>query len=146
MRERKSSLSISIAVFAASASFFLAVPAQAQAVPGRYIVEFDTEPAITAATAPRARLADAAPLMAARRAQIQAEHAVRQAAIQALGGAVLRRYDTVFNGMAVQIADQAATRLRALPGVRAVYADKRFHTVLDQAVIAQGVTGAWASL
>ena len=84
--------------------------------------------------------------MAARRAQIQAEHAVRQAAIQALGGAVLRRYDTVFNGMAVQIADQAATRLRALPGVRAVYADKRFHTVLDQAVIAQGVTGAWASL
>ena len=40
MRERNSSLSI--AVFAASASIFLAVPAQAQAVPGRYIVEFDT--------------------------------------------------------------------------------------------------------
>ena len=142
MRERNSSLSI--ALLAASAASFLAASARAQAVAGRYIVEFDSEPAVTAA--PGGRLAQAAARIAARRAQIQAEHVAQEAAIRTLGGGVLRRYDTVFNGMAVQIADQSAPRLRALPGVRAVYPDKRFHTVLDQAVMAQRVTGAWASL
>jgi hypothetical protein len=53
--------------------------------------------------------------MAARRAQIQAEHVAQEAVIRAQGGAVLRRYETVFNGTAVQIADQAAPRLRFCP-------------------------------
>jgi len=133
------------ALFPVCACLFAAA-ALAQAVPGRYIVEFDAEPAVASAIAARARLADSAPQMAARRAQILAAQDLQQAAIQALGGAVLRRYHTVFNGMAVQIADFAAPRLRALPGVRAVYPEKRFHAVLDQAVIAQRVTAAWASL
>jgi subtilisin family serine protease len=122
----------------------------AQPVTGRYIVEFDSEPAVAGAVSAGVRLAAAAPQMAARRAQIQAQHAGQEAAIRGIGGAVVRRYDTVLNGMAVQVpgqtADQAMARLRALPGVKAVYPDKRWHTVLDQAVIAQRVTDTWATL
>src|ERR1051326_3206365 len=106
----------------------------AQPVPGRYIVEFDSEPAMAAAS------------IAARRPQLRAEHLVHEAAIRALGGNVLRRYDTAFNGMAVQISDQRAAQLRALPGVRGVYADKLWRPVLDQAVLAHRVTDAWATL
>ena len=123
--------------------------AQAQPAAGRYIVEFDTDPAVVNAIS-GVRLADAAPRMAARRAQIQAEHVAQEAAIRGLGGVVIRRYDTVLNGMAIQIpgqtSDQAMAGLRALPGVRAVYPDKRWHTLLDQAVIAQHVTDTWKSL
>ena len=106
-----------------------------QVLPGRYIVEFDSEPAVAAA-----------PQMAARRSQIRAEHDVHEAAIRRLGGNVTRRYDTVLNGMAVQIAEADAALLRTLPGVRAVYPDRRLHTVLDQAVIAHRITDTWASL
>jgi hypothetical protein len=124
--------------------------AQAQPVPGRYIVEFDSDPAVATAVSARIRLAAATPQMAARRAQIQAEHAVHETAIRGIGGTVVRRYDTVLNGMAVQMpgqtSDQAMARLRALPGVTAVYPDKLWHTLLDQAVIAQRVTDTWATL
>jgi subtilisin family serine protease len=127
-----------------------ALAAEAQAVPGRYIVEFDSEPAVASAASAGGRLAEAAPLMAARRAQIQAEHAVHEAAIRGIGGIVIRRYDTILNAVAVQVpgqsADQAMVSLRALPGVRAVYPDKRWHTVLDQAVIAHHITDTWATL
>ncbi|HYK59158.1 MAG TPA: hypothetical protein VEV85_06970, partial [Bryobacteraceae bacterium] len=61
MSERNSSLSI--ALVAASAASFLAASAQAQAVAGRYIVEFDNEPAVTAA--PGGRQAQAAGRVAA---------------------------------------------------------------------------------
>src|SRR6516225_109129 len=92
--------------------------AQAQPVPGRYIVEFDSDPAVATAVSARIRLTAATPQMAARRAQIQAEHAVHETAIRGIGGTVVRRYDTVLNGMAVQMpgqtSDQAMARLRAL--------------------------------
>jgi minor extracellular serine protease Vpr len=119
---------------------------QAQPLPGRYVVEFDSEPAISAAITARGRLADATAQMAARRSQIRAEHAIREVAIRGIGGTVSRRYDTVLNGMAVQIPDGDVGRLRALPGVKAVYPDRRLHTVLDQAVIAHRVTDTWAGL
>ncbi|MBV8841419.1 MAG: S8 family serine peptidase [Bryobacterales bacterium] len=120
---------------------------RAQPIPGRYIVEFDSDPSIVSvAASPRVRLADSAPQMAARRAQIQAEHAVQAAAIGGIGGTVLRRYDTVLNGMTVQIADQNVAQLRALPGVRAVYPDKLWHTVLDQAVKVHRISDTWTTL
>ena len=83
----------------------------AQPIPGRYIVEFQTEPAASIAAQARVRFSDlAAPgagQVTARRAQIQAEHAALEPAIRALGGTVTRHYDTVFNGMAVFSSSQS---------------------------------------
>jgi minor extracellular serine protease Vpr len=136
----------------ASASF-LTAHLGAQAIPGRYIVEFQTEPAATLAApdrlnpgTARVSLAAAAGPMAARRAQIQAEHAAVEPAIRALGGTVTRHYDTVFNGMAVSIDDRAAAQLGQLPGVRQVYPDRKHKLNLDHIVKVHHITDAWQSL
>ena len=120
--------------------------ASAQPIPGRYIVEFQTEPAASLAAQARVRLADVAGPASARRAQIQAEHAALEPAIRALGGTVTRHYDTVFNGMAVNIDDRAAAQLRQLPGVRGVYQDQKHKKFLDHVVTVHHVTDAWQSL
>ena len=132
--------------FLPASALLLCSLARAQPIPGRYIVEFDSEAAVAAATSAGVRLADAAPRMAARRTQLQAEHATHEAAIRSLGGTVTRRFDTALNGMAVQIPAQRVDQLRALPGVKGVYADKLWHPVLDQAVIAHRFTDAWKSV
>jgi minor extracellular serine protease Vpr len=122
----------------------------AQPIPGRYIVEFQTEPAASVAAQARIRLSDVAgpgaAQVAARRAQIQAEHAAVEPAIRALGGTVTRRYDTVFNGMSVSINDSAAGLLRSLPGVREVYPDRKHKLFLDHVVKVHHITDAWQSL
>ncbi len=102
---------ISRALIALALLFFSA--ARAQVLPGRDIVEFDGDPAISAHP-DRARIA--APGL-----QIETGHAAMETAIRALSGTVVRRYDTVFNGMAVQMPDRSAALLRGLPGVRGVY-------------------------
>jgi hypothetical protein len=140
MTKRVSPLLIVLALLAFNSAL------QAQPIPGQFIVEFDSEPAVAIAASGKQRLADLRPQLAARRRQIQAEHAVHEAAIQRIGGTIVRRYDMVFNGVAVQIGAQNVDALRGLPGVKAVYPDKRWHAFLDQAVIAQRIKDAWATI
>src|SRR5580658_7152017 len=95
----------------------------AQTIPERYIVQFQTEPAAKIAAAKRARYSSGDADVIARRASIRAEQAAAEPQIQALGGTIAARYDTVFNGMAVRIADANAARLASIPGVRSVFPD-----------------------
>src|ERR1043166_1118166 len=104
----------------------------AQAVPGRYIVEFQAEPA--AATAARTRLGAASGEVRARRGQILNEHRQAETAIRGLGGTITHHYTTVLNGMAVTMNEGAVAQLRRTPGVRGVYPVMRHHAVLDHAV------------
>jgi minor extracellular serine protease Vpr len=118
----------------------------AQPISGRYIVEFQTEPAASIAAQARVNLAAAAGPVGARRSQIQAEHAAIEPAIRALGGTVTRHFDTVFNGMAVNIDDRAAAQLRGLAGVRQVYPDQKHKLYLDHVVKVHHISDAWQSL
>lgn len=93
----------------------------------------DTEPA-------------AGPSGATRRAQIRAEHLPVEGRVRALGGSVIYHYDTVVNGMAVQVPDAMAANLRAMPGVKGVYPDKMWHKVLDHALPVHRITDAWAAI
>jgi minor extracellular serine protease Vpr len=118
----------------------------AQPIPGRYIVEFQDAPAAAVSAAARTRFSTADPAIAARRAQIRAEHDLAEQAIRPLGGAVRARYDTVFNGLAVDIDAAGASRLRQMPNVRAVYPDMRHELYLDHAVNVHKIRDVWQSV
>jgi minor extracellular serine protease Vpr len=132
--------------------------AAAQGVSGRYIVEFQTEPAVRVAVAkaekPGAvsgatsgaapvRYSPADPDVIARRAQIRAEHTAVEQAIAGLGGLVVGRYDTAFNGLAVSLPEASAQKLAQLPGVLSVYPDRKRLPALDHAVNVHRISEAW---
>jgi minor extracellular serine protease Vpr len=122
--------------------------AAAQTVPGRYILEFQTEPAVRAAAlktgaSKSTRYSPSDPDVVARRSQIRAEHAAVEQAIAGLGGLVIGRYDTAFNGLAVSVADANAPALARLPGVRAVYPDRKRLPALDHAVHVHRISNTW---
>src|SRR5579871_5441542 len=118
----------------------------AQAIPGRYLVELQTEPAAAVAAAKRSRYNPADPDVVARRARLQAEHTLAEGNIRNLGGTVTRHYDTIFNGMAVDMPDQTADRVRQMPDVKSVYRVKRYHPLLDHAVNVHRISDAWKTL
>jgi minor extracellular serine protease Vpr len=134
----------------------------AQAVPGRYIVEFQTGPAVRVAVAKAAetsagkpgakpgekhvRYSPSDPDVIARRARIRAEQAAVEPAIAGLGGVVLGRYDTAFNGLAVSLPVASAAQLAHIPGVRAVYPDSKRLPALDHAVNVHRISETWVLL
>jgi hypothetical protein len=128
-----------ILLFAASA-----VVLTAQVIPGRYLVELNTEPVAVTAVAANARLG--AEELRARNSLVQAERDAAEAAIQSLGGTVTRRFETLVNGMAVTLTEQAAAQLRQTPGIRGVYPVKRNHILLDHAVNVHRIPAAWQTL
>jgi hypothetical protein len=122
--------------------------AAAQTVPGRYIVEFQTEPAVRVATlkpgaAKNLRYSPSDPDVAARRSQIRAEHAAVEPSIAGLGGVIIGRYDTAFNGLAVWLPAENAVLLAQLPGVRDVYPDRKRMPALDHAVHVHRISNTW---
>jgi minor extracellular serine protease Vpr len=126
--------------------FLSVVGLAAQAIPGRYIVELQTPPAVSVSVAKRARYSAADLDVAAHRARIQAEHAQVEASIRALGGGVTDHYDTLVNAMAVNLIEQAAVQLRQMPNVKGVYPVNRHHKLLDHAVNVHRVPQAWQTL
>jgi len=64
---------------------FAAALAIAQPIPGRYIVEFNSEPAVAVSVAARARFQAADQSVTARKAQIRAEQDAAELSINALG-------------------------------------------------------------
>ena len=128
-----------VLLFAASA-----LMANAQIVPGHYIVELNTEPVSVTAASRNVRFSNAE--LQARRAQIQAEHDAAEAAVRNLGGTVTHHYDTLVNAMAVSMTDLAAGRLRQTANVRGVYPVVRHHALLDHAVNVHRIPAAWQTL
>jgi hypothetical protein len=118
-------------------------PAFGQVIPGRYIVEFNSEPAAALLTqrSAAARLRPGnEPLAAARRAQIQAEHAAFEPTILALGGRVTHRFDTLINGLGVAMTPQAAAQIAQMPNVKGVYPVHKHHALLDHALGVHHIT------
>src|SRR5262249_5331247 len=120
--------------------------AWAQPIPGRYIVEFDSAPAIAESAARGERFAANEARVIQRRAEIRAQHDSMERSIRALGGVVHNRYDTLINGMAVELSEEGAARLRQMPGVRGVYPDEVQHKYLDHAVNVHKVVDAWKAI
>ena len=118
----------------------------AQAIPNRYIVEFETRPASEVSIAKKTRYSLLDKDVQTRRAQIQAEHRAAEQTINGLGGTVTHRYDTLVNAMAVTLSPAAAARMAQSAGVRGVYPAHRAHLFMDQAVQVHRVPQAWQTL
>ena len=112
-----------------------------QTVPGRYLVELNSEP--VAVRVVRARAAQGLHGAAARslRAKVQAEQDTVQARIEALQSTVIDRVDTVSNALIVDSAD--AAQLAAIPGVKKVHPVRLFPRLMDRAVVLNKVVDAW---
>jgi minor extracellular serine protease Vpr len=123
-----------------------AVAIVAQPIPGRYIVELQTPPAASVSSAKGAPYTALDLEVASRRGQIQAEHAQVEGNIRTLGGTVTNHYDTLINGLAVIVTDQAAEQLRQMPEVKAVHPVLRHHKLLDHAVNVHRIGQAWQTL
>ena len=115
----------------------------AQVIPEHYIVELKTEP-VSVTAAGNSRLS--AEQLQSRRDQIQAERDSTEAAIRVLGGSITHSFESLVNGMAVTMTEQAAQRLRQNSNVRSVNPVMRHHAVLDHAVNVHRIPAAWQSL
>ncbi|WP_317180454.1 S8 family serine peptidase, partial [Intrasporangium sp.] len=131
-----------------AASMLGAVPMHAAAVPGpttTVIVQFDAEPAISAA--PPGGTLDAqveARVAQAKQQVARAESAVLRTAAQA--GIQLkprRSYDVLLSGMSVEVPADQVDDLRRLPGVTAVHENAVFTTQTVDSVPLVGAPEVW---
>lgn len=122
----------------------------ASTVPGRYIVELSSESvaARVVRTSPRAsgRLALHSAAAEEHRTRIRAQQASVTSSIEDAGGQVAAAMEDVDSALVVRIPDDQATRLAAIPGVRAVHPERLFHLLLDHALPLHHVPQAWAQV
>jgi len=130
-----------VALFLASAAWLAA-----QAIPNRYLVEFETRPASEISVAKHTRYSPLDRDVQTRRALIQAEHRTAEQTVNGLGGIVTHHYDTLVNAMAVTLSPAGAARMAQTAGVRGVYPVHRHHLFMDQAVQVHRVPQAWQTL
>jgi minor extracellular serine protease Vpr len=128
--------------------FFLtfAAFAAAQRIPGRYIVQFKTEPAAAVTASKRMHYTASDSDVQARHAQLNREHQAMEAKIQVLGGQVTHHYTTLINAMAVTLSNQAAANVRQMPEVKSITPVQRHHLLMDQAVNLHRINQAWQAL
>ena len=128
-------------------SLSVAAICAAQTIPGRYIVEFREEPVAALAVPSRLPLTSSAePSFVERRRLIRAEQGLAEQSIRSWGGRVLRRFDTLLNGIVVDLDDAAAARLRQMPNVRSIYPDVEVQMSLDRAINVHKVREAWQTI
>ena len=115
----------------------------AEKVPGRYIVELTTEPVSehVARLPGRARLESAAASAHRRRVRSEQQQVRRQ--LEQRQARVLESIDTVANALFVEAPEDAAARLASVPGVKRVLPVRKFHMLLDRAVLLHKVADAW---
>ncbi|MCU1263591.1 MAG: peptidase and in, kexin, sedolisin [Bryobacterales bacterium] len=118
---------------------FFAYSAGAQIIPGQYVVELGTAPMGTPAKGGSAALE-----AAGRRANIHAEQARVQTLVESTGGRVRSHLDNVMTALVVDIADENADGLKAIPGVTRVFPVTMMHMNLDHALPLHHVPQAWA--
>ena len=104
------------------------------AVPNRYIVEMSGEP-VAVDVARRARVGGVRSEAARqRRLAIQAEQRPVGSRLEAAEAKILGSMDTVVNAFIVEISDEKAAQLAAIPGVPRVHPVRRFKPMLDHAL------------
>ncbi len=114
--------------------------AAAQIVPGRYVVELNTEP-LGAAVRSQGRAA-----LHSRVSNIHAEQAQVKAQVERRGGHVLSTTDSLMNTLIVRIPDEQADALALIPGVKKVYPVHEVQLNLDHALAIHQVPAAWARI
>ena len=119
-------------VAAATLALLLIVPAFAETVPGRYIVELSTEPTPT--------------IFSTQRSRLRTEQRGMRTLLEARNARILESVETVANALIVDIADADAARLATLPGVKRVLPVRKLKLFMDRAVMLHHVPEAWARL
>ncbi|MDZ4798069.1 MAG: S8 family serine peptidase [Bryobacteraceae bacterium] len=122
--------------------------AGAQTIPGHFIVELSTPPAVDAAVSAGTTRAGKFSMLSAaavsQRVRVRTEQSNVRARMAESGVQVLEAVDTVANALIVK-ADNAAS-LESIPGVSRVYPVRRVKLMLDRAVALHRVTEAWSQL
>lgn len=112
----------------------------AQIVPGHYVVEL-MEPPLGAEVRTKGKAA-----LVTRHKSILSEQARTKPLIEHRRGRVLSSTDSLMNALIVQIPDEQAASLAALPGVKRVYPVYEVHMDLDHALPLHQVPAAWARI
>ncbi len=115
----------------------------AERLPGRYIVELNTESVSAHVLHAAGRGGMHSAVAGAHRARVRSEQQQLRGRLEQQQAVVLDTVDTVANAMFVQVSDAAAAQLASLPGVKRVVQVRMMHMVLDRAVALHRVTDAW---
>jgi subtilisin family serine protease len=121
-----------------------AFPGFAQVVANNYVVELDAAPALEGFRSGRHRTA--ARQFDAARNQVLASQTAVIRALQNRGGRVMHRFDSILNGVLVEIPDAKASELALLPGVKAVHPVQTVKATLDRALPLHRIPEAWNNL
>src|SRR4051812_12223650 len=114
--------------------FLLATGLSAERLPGRYIVELNTESVSEHVLHASARGGMRGSDASAHRSRVRGEQQQLRTRLQQNQAEVLDSVDTVANAMFVKISDQQAAQLASLPGVKRVIPVRMVHMLLDRAV------------
>ena len=115
-------------------------------IPGRYIVELNTEPVAShvAGLGVRSRMQSSA--AAAHRGLVRAEQSRMRMEVEQRSARVLDSVDTVVNALFVEGSAAMAAEMAALPGVKRVVPMRTVKMLLDRAVIQHKVVEAWGQI
>lgn len=83
--------------------------------------------------------------VAARRAQIAAQHATLSPQLTALGAEIVREHDTLLNAVVVRVPESRLAEIRALPGVVRAGAERLMERHLETSTPFIGAPAAWRS-
>lgn len=119
------------------------LPLVAETVPGRYLVELEGEPALTAPPEAGKGGRQARP---DRLAAVRSAQARVAAEIEAVGAEVVDAVAHVANVLVVETDEAGAQSIAGIPGVRRVRPVRLFRRLLDRAVVLQKVSEAWQSI
>src|SRR4051812_28606848 len=116
----------------------------AENLPGRYIVELNTESVSDHVSHAASRGGMRSSIANAHRTRIRTEQQELRTRLEGQQAIVLDSVDTIANAMFVQVPDAAAAaRLAAAPGVKRVVPVRVVHMLLDRAVVLHKVADAW---
>lgn len=115
----------------------------AERLPGRYIVELNTESVSEHVMHSSSRGGMHSAVAGAHRTRIRGEQQQLRVRLEQQQAVVLDTVDTVANAMFVQVSDAAAAQLANMPGVKRVVPVRMMHMLLDRAVALHRVTDVW---
>jgi len=115
----------------------------AERLPGRYIVELNTESVAEHVLHSASRSGMQSAVARAHRTRVRDEQTQLRGRLEQQQAVVLDSVDTVANAMFVQVSDADAAKLANTPGVKRVIPVRMMHMVLDRAVALHKVTDVW---
>ncbi|MEP6535141.1 MAG: S8 family serine peptidase [Bryobacteraceae bacterium] len=115
----------------------------AERLPGRYIVELNTESVSEHVFHSSSRSGMQSTVARAHRTRVRDEQTQVRGRLEQKQAVVLGSVDTVANAMFVRISDADAAQLASTPGVKRVIPVRMMHMILDRAVALHKVTDVW---